>query len=417
MEEKKPLLGFTERLRSYESRLALDALVLAQLLPPPELPRLYGRQKEEAQEALRKCVAAIQGKRSPEFRQMEAATWEATQAHLEWTGKGLSSFFLARAQVMIEWVKRLNLTGSTEEWSPDKWVRSARELEAEPSLFSLVMEKAPATTWAAWREAMDFESDWDLKWIAWTQSFERTPTLALRWIDDLLSSKTKKPSVLAALEPKGSSRIDLGTRLLSAYRIRLWQHLLRCQEEGRPSLLLQEVDAKLERLGIPRNLSAANWVTVFYDTKGKLLTTRKATRNLQSLLVSIPSESRKWLEQTTPLYLGVLGWGEKQRDAHARTALDLMGHHGACGSSDLRAWLTQLDITRPGVREKTWEDLLGAPLYRVLGTDFPSQKKEPTATTLSPKKKKTKSKPAPKKKKEKLLLEINDVEIPRFQPR
>lgn len=343
---------FLDNLRSQDDRAALASAVGRELCAPMDLARVYGRLVSESIHA--------QTRQTGPGLDLEKAIARANADQVHWLGGVFRQEFLSRAIRMLDWAHRLKLSQSSQEWSPHDWVAAAGEIEAESELLCLVIEKADTLTWPVWNQAFANRGAWPAQWMGWEQAFARSPGLASRWLESLLLSDSSEDPT------QNENRADH----LSFSRGRLWQKIHASQAAGRPTELLNKLDARLACVGARRRLECVDY-TAFLRKEGKLVSPAQAKASLHDFFSSSPDSARDWLSglckaNEQPMVLGV-----DKADLRGLAALSWLASQGACTSGRVQAvfnhWATLLD-------DADWEHVFDAKFLASFGVTIPDRK-------------------------------------------
>lgn len=362
----EPLSVALQNLHAFEDRAALERLVLQALSPPEGLARLHGRacQEEVGKPSGLDVVDELFAK-GVLCKGDERVAHEVAQQHLRWTGRGLREFFLSQAHQMLEWSGRLHLKSEIMGWSPAAWVEASHQLEATPELLGLVIEHAPTPSWSVWRSAFGFQSCWPEAWKAWEVCFFRSPSLALRWLDDLLAERPAAPA-------PGYEECHA---LLGALRARLAVCLL---EETLQEKAYRQLDQRLANEGATLQLQAVDWSFVVLE-RGKARTPAEARELLLKFLRAQGEATRRWLEQT-PSSLAALkkGLPNKIQLRQVRVACGVLGYHHQASASALQAVLQAFSTTCPGAEAPGWKGLIDGRIFKEWNVEKPTVSTAPT---------------------------------------
>lgn len=313
-----------EGLHSLDDRLALAELVASVLQPPENLARLHGQLRE-------RWDAATPGERA------------ALDAQADWAGTGLREAFVASAKTMLEWAARLHLHGDVHLWSPKAWVQAAAAHGATPLLLALVIEQAPTVSWPGWRQAFGVHDDWVGAWHTWEGCFERSPSLALRWLDDLLQGRPRTDGA-------GSSPSD---RALGQLRGRVAAGQF---APSAPPALTQQVSDRLRREGIPLLLDGVDWSFALLDGEA-VRTPVAAAEAVAAFLRQHAGPARDWLAEgarTRQRVLPLDALHARAQARHAAVVLKMLAQHGQASASALREVGMLLTRNAPPAVGQAW---------------------------------------------------------------
>lgn len=356
-----------DRLQSQEDRAAVAEAVGKELAPPRDLSRIYGRLVFESRQAQMRS-----GEADSELEQMIA---KATAEQVDWLGGEFRHIFLADVSRMLQWCHRLQVSHPTQEWSPDAWVSSARDLEAEAELLCLVITKADTLSWDSWIRAFSRDQDWPAQWFGWENAFSSAPRLASRWLETILSSD------------QGIEDSDRISRL-SFSRGRIWQKIHVNQAAGRPVEILSRLDGILEEAGALRALSSVDFTT-FLKKEGRLVSPSAAREALEAFLKSSPEDACAWLSSLTHPSSVPVKLAADRPDLRGLAVLSWMASQGECAANQVQEvfdqWATLLD-------DADWMLVMDKSLLAVLGVEVPEEdlEKPPVPRALKGEKKKQK---------------------------
>lgn len=392
----KPAWLNLDLLRSLDDRQALEALVLGTLSPPADFPRLYGRlRQEEIGKPTGNDFTDELASKGLTGTAEERLARDTAQEYLTWTGTGLRQCFLAKAAIMLDWTARLHLKEASSAWSPSAWVETAQALEAAAELLCLIIEKAPTSSWPAWRSAFGLGPYWSKAFETWETCFFRSPVLAMRWLDELMEARPFDEHDLGAFE-------RLRARLLVAMET----------DPNHPGLF-GELEQRLAAEDALAHLEAVDWSCFLFD--GQKPKTPSAVRDaFLAFLRKNEEATRRWLDlpasKTVPL-AGVLNPQSALR--HVKVALAVMAHHGQATVPQLRALLGLAAQSAQTPVAKDWLKAVDQVLVQEFGAKLGTQP-APATQPKEPTKKSAPAKPAEAKPaKQTLVLASGAVPVPK----